>query len=66
VPIENTQSGSMLAIFTQESEFCAPSFRETIDGSKLKFTQRMISVPCISLIDDESLVMTLQIETEVK
>lgn len=56
-------SGVMFAIFDQESDYCAPCFREYQDGFKCQFTNKMLSIP---VVEDETLLFTLQLECDSK
>ena len=45
VPCEGVQSGSVLAVFEFDDEFCAPVYTSLDGASKMIFSPTVISVP---------------------
>lgn len=64
VGLEETDSGTMYAVFEEERDYCAALFREYKDGLKLHFNQKQISIPIVR--DEDHLMFTLQIETDLE
>ena len=56
VPLDDTMTGVMFAIFDQESEYCAPCFKEYAEGLKQVFTGKTLSIP---VAEEDTLLFVL-------